>query len=236
MKPIIGVTASVEDSKESISRDNLRSIINNGGIPFVITSEYEKSDVYQIAKSIDGLYLTGGYDIDPTLFGEEPHPNLGIITPTRDQFEVELIKALLQMNKPILAVCRGCQILNIAMGGDMYQDIYDQINGDLLQHNQKAPKDHASHYVYVESNTLLYSLAKNNKIKVNSRHHQANRKVVSPMQVCGRASDSVIEAIESAGHSFVLGLQWHPENMAMSGDQVSINIYNAFIDTCQTRR
>lgn len=235
LKPIIGVTASVEEDKESISKDNLRSIINSGGIPFVITSEYNKSDVYQIAESIDGLYLTGGYDIDPTLFGEEPHPNLGTITPSRDEFEVELLKVLFEMDKPILAVCRGCQILNIAMNGDMYQDIYDQMKGELLQHSQKAPKGHASHYVHVEPNTLFHSLTKSEKIKVNSRHHQANRKVMSPMRVCGRASDTVIEAIESTAHSFILGLQWHPENMAVSGDEVSTNIYINFIMVCKEK-
>src|SRR5699024_7268851 len=145
------------------------------------------------AQMLDGLYATGGYDIDPTLFGEEPHPNLGVITPARDYFERELLKRFLQLNKPIFAICRGSQILNIAAGGDMYQDIYGQINHrDLLQHEQKAPKGHRSHFVHVTEDSMLHQLTGMDVLRVNSRHHQANRNVADPFVISGKASDGVL--------------------------------------------
>src|SRR5699024_1086050 len=113
----------------------------------------------------------------------EPHPNLGYINRVRDDFEIIIIQKTLELNKPILAVCRGSQILNIALGGDMYQDIHSQIDTPVLQHSQKAIDSHASHYVQVEKESLLYNLVKQTKIKVNSRHHQANRKIANDLTV-----------------------------------------------------
>ena len=144
-----------------------------------------------------------------------------------------MIKRFITLNKPILAVCRGSQILNIALGGTMYQDIYEQINTNLLQHSQKAVKHHPSHYVNVEKESLLYKLVGETKIKVNSRHHQANRKLGKGLTVSGRANDGIIEAVESKIHPFILGLQWHPENMAVKGDEPSIKIYEGFISACR---
>src|SRR5690606_13685052 len=138
---------------------------------------------------LDGLYLTGGNDIDPTLFGEEPHPRLGEINRVRDDFEMEIIHQMLLLNKPILAVCRGCQILNITLGGNMYQDIHSQIETPILQHSQKAINSQASHFVNVEKNSILYKLVKQTKIKVNSRHHQANREIANGFIVSGKSND-----------------------------------------------
>src|SRR5699024_6325407 len=123
--------------------------------------------------------------------------------------------------------------LNIAAGGDMYQDIYTQKKQELLQHKQRALKGHGSHLVYVLKGSLLSQLTSVEKLLVNSRHHQANRNVVEPWKVSGKAIDGIIEAIESKEHSFVLGLQWHPENMAMANDEVSRVIFRGFIQACQ---
>ncbi len=209
--------------------DNIKAIVRAGGIPVILPYVSKEIDIVQIAKQIDGLYATGGYDIDPTLFGEEPHRKLGTIIPERDHFEIELTKNILSMDKPILGVCRGSQILNLAAGGDMYQDIYAQKNDELLQHTQNSPRDHGSHFVQVFKNSLLYRLTNKEEIKVNSFHHQANRLVSKEFQISGIANDGVIEAIESKNHTFVLGVQWHPESMT---DEVSINIYKHFIAAC----
>lgn len=235
MKPIIGITASKELGKEqyAIEEADTAAIMQAGGLPIMLPHLTGEADIEQIANHIDGLFAAGGYDIDPTLFGEEPHPNLGVIIPSRDAFELELIKKVLELGKPILAVCRGAQILNIAVGGDMYQDITDQIGGDLLQHKQKAPKFHGSHYVHVPEGSLLHLLTGSGKLKVNSRHHQANRRVPESFLISGKASDGVIEAIESKEHRFVLGLQWHPENMAIASDEASMRIFEGFIEACR---
>lgn len=232
MKPLIGVITSteLEQSNYYTAKDNVKAILKAGGIPVLLPYFQTAEDIGEIAERIDGLYATGGYDIDPTLFGEEPHPKLGTIIPARDSFEINLMKKMLQMNKPILGVCRGCQTLNIAGGGDMYQDIYSQIKDDLLQHQQKAPKDHGSHFVYIKEGSLLNTLTGKERLRVNSRHHQANRSVREPFQVSGKASDGVIEAIESSTHRFVLGVQWHPESM--QNDEDSQAIFRGFIAAC----
>jgi putative glutamine amidotransferase len=234
MKPIIGIITSTElDQRNYYSvKDNADAILLAGGMPVLLPYYQEQEDCYEIAMRIDGLYATGGYDIDPTLFGEEPHPKLGTIIPARDTFEVELIKRMLVMNKPILGVCRGCQTINIAAGGDMYQDIYSQKGMELIQHQQNAPSDHGSHYVDVLEGSRLHRITREVRLKVNSRHHQANRSVVSPFIVSGRASDGVIEAIESTAHRFVLGLQWHPESMIATNDKASKAIFKAFVEAC----
>ncbi|TCT26504.1 putative glutamine amidotransferase [Melghiribacillus thermohalophilus] len=238
MRPLIGITTSMEaeEDRSFVGKDNVQAIVLAGGTPLLLPNLTDDERIKQYAELLDGLYVTGGYDIDPTLFGEEPHPELGIITPTRDRFETALIRELLKKDKPILAVCRGCQILNIAAGGDMYQDIYSQIDGELLQHSQHAPKGHGSHYVLVESDSLLQRITGEARLRVNSRHHQANRRIPSGFMVSGTASDGVIEAIESQEHAFVLGLQWHPENMAAAGDEASKKIYQVFIDACNQQR
>lgn len=236
MKPLIGITASMDLSgKEyTANKDYIKAIVQMGGIPVVLPYLSNDLDIKSVVEKIDGLYATGGYDIDPTLFNEEPHVNLGTIIPERDKFEITLIKETLKANKPILAVCRGCQILNIVMDGDMYQDIYSQIDHALLQHQQNAPSGHGSHYVQIQKDSLLYKLSKTDKIKVNSRHHQANRHVPKPLIISGRASDGIIEAVESKEHDFVLGLQWHPENMlAEQNDKVSSKIFAGFIEACK---
>lgn len=234
MKPLIGVTSSMEINEENhfVTTDNTNAVTQAGGIPFILPNLVKEEVIIQIANTIDGLYATGGYDIDPTLFGEEPHPNLGTIIPARDAFETLLIKKMLEMDKPVLAICRGCQILNIAVGGDMYQDIYSQLDSDLLQHQQKAPKAHGSHFVTIMNDSLMNRLTGEEMLKVNSMHHQANRKVIDPFQISGKANDGIVEAIESKEHSFVLGLQWHPEKMVGSGDEASLKIFKGFVESC----
>lgn len=236
VKPLIGMSSSMEvdESYYMVANDNVKAIANAGGIPLILPHLANEADVAQLAEEIAGLYLTGGYDIDPTLFGEEPHPKLGTIIPSRDVFEMELIKQMLKKDKPILAVCRGCQILNIVAGGDMYQDIYTQCDGELLQHSQKAPKGHASHYVNVLEGSLLHDITQMEVLRVNSRHHQANREVIDPFQVSGTANDGIIESIESKEHAFVLGLQWHPENLVFEHDLASFRIFQRFIAACKS--
>ncbi|MFT4412272.1 gamma-glutamyl-gamma-aminobutyrate hydrolase family protein [Fredinandcohnia humi] len=231
-KPIIGVTSHVElDHKHSLANDYLQAIIQAGGIPVILPIGIDE-DISQIVDIIDGLVVTGGGDIDPTLFGEEPHPKLGTISPGRDSLEIAIINKMLMENKPILAICRGIQILNIAVGGDMYQDIYSQTENELLQHSQKATRYHLAHFVKAKENSLLANIAGEAQFKVNTYHHQAVRHIPLPLTVSGVASDGIIEAIESTEHTFVLGVQWHPEALAVNGNDVAIRIFTRFIESC----
>lgn len=235
MKPLIGISPSMEvdQSYYMTTSDNVKAIELAGGMPVLLPFLINEKDIEELVHRIDGLYLTGGYDIDPTLFGEEPHPKLGTIIPARDKFEIAMVHKMRELKKPILGVCRGCQIMNIAVGGDMYQDIYSQIDDQLLQHSQKAPKEHGSHYVNVREDSLLNQLTGKTKLTVNSRHHQANRYIPEGFQVSGKATDGIIEAIEGTDDLFFLGLQWHPENMAITGMDESKKIYQGFIKACE---
>lgn len=232
MAPIIGVTSHVElDYVHTVSNDYLQSVIQAGGVPIILPIGIDEH-ARKLAEKIDGLVVTGGGDIDPTLFGEEPMQNLGMISPGRDSFEMLMIQEMLKADKPVLAICRGIQILNIAVGGDMYQDIYSQISDSLLQHGQKAARTHLSHFVDAPEDSLMAKIAGQSRFKVNSYHHQAVRDVPKPLIVSGRASDGIIEAIESTEHKFVLGVQWHPEPLAVKGDEISIRIFEQFIENC----
>lgn len=235
MKPLIGISPSTELDQTYFKTGaaNVQAIEQAGGTPVILPLTSSKDTAHELAKRIDGLFLTGGYDIDPTLFNEEPHPKLGTITPLRDEFELNLIQNMRTLHKPILGVCRGSQMMNVAIGGDMYQDIYSQVDRKLLQHQQKAPNEHGSHFVQVEKDSLLYKLTGQSQLRVNSRHHQANRVIPQPYQVSGTASDGVIEAFESQEAPFFLGVQWHPESMVASGDEASKKIFSGFVQACK---
>lgn len=236
MKPVIGITSSIakDESWHRVTDLNVKAITEAGGVPAILPNISEVKMIQQMADIIDGLLGTGGYDIDPLLYGEEPHQKLGTVTPARDHFEEIIFKEMLQRNKPILAICRGMQMLNVVAGGDMYQDIYAQIDQpNMLQHSQQAPYQYGVHFVHIEKNSLLFQMTETEKIKVNSNHHQAVRNVPSSFKISGKTSDGIIEAIESKEHYFVLGLQWHPEHMASAGDQVSKKIFRSFLQACQ---
>lgn len=236
MKPVIGITADIEnESKHVLGNNNVEAIIRAGGLPVIIPTGIDK-EVQQLCKMLDGLLLTGGGDIDPMLFGEEPHKHLGDVSPSRDLIEMALVKEMLKLNKPVLGICRGLQIINIALGGNMYQDIYSQRDVPLLQHAQKAHRYHQSHLVQVEKGSLLESITKSEQIKVNSYHHQAVKDVPLPLIVSGVASDGTIEAIESTKHAFVLGVQWHPEALADNKETVSLDIFEKFLEKSRESR
>ena len=239
MKPVIGITTDLEtNDRRVLNNTYVNAVIRAGGLPIILPVGIEK-DAKRFAAMLDGLLLTGGEDIDPMIYDEEPHVDLGKVDPTRDTVELHLMKEFLALNKPILGICRGIQMINVALGGNMYQDIYGQKTqktGILLQHAQKAPTSHSSHFVQVEKGSLLESIAKMPEIKVNSYHHQAVKKVPKPLQVSGVASDGIIEAIESTAHAFVLGVQWHPEALAQNKDAVSLRMFDAFIEKCKESR
>ncbi|GGP08081.1 gamma-glutamyl-gamma-aminobutyrate hydrolase family protein [Oceanobacillus neutriphilus] len=237
MKPIIGVTASMEaDGTEyKMHLRNIRAIEQAGGIPVILPYYSDYQEIAVLLDKMDGLYLPGGYDIDPSLFQEEPNPNLGTIIPERDRLEKEIISYFLEKDKPVLGVCRGCQILNVVTGGTMYQDLDSQYPKQLIQHTQKAAFHHRSHTVKIARPSLLEKLVQAEKIRVNSYHHQANRALGKDFMVSAVADDGVMEAFESKIHRFVLGLQWHPEGLINLSDDPSLAIYQGFIQACKEK-
>lgn len=160
----------------------------------------------------DGLIIPGGPDVDPTLFGEEPKWKIGRTNYKRDLFELELFRAFYQAGKPIFGICRGCQLINIALGGNVYQDLPSEDPQCTIRHSQGAPGGYPTHHVtLVPGSSLFGSLGE--KAYINSRHHQAIHRVAEALEVTAVAPDGVQESVESHDHKQVVAVQWHPENM-----------------------
>ncbi len=211
-----------------LSFDYIRSIERAGGIPVPISILNEEF-IPGLLKTIKGLVLSGGGDVDPLYYGEEPLSGQGEISPLRDRIEIELTRAALEKNLPVLGICRGAQVLNIAAGGSIYQDISLK-KGLILEHMQKAPRHHLFHDINILEDTLLYRILRGRKtIRVNSFHHQAVKKLGNGFRVNAVASDDVVEGLESVVHSFALGIQWHPEALAVKEIPGGQEIFDAFL-------
>lgn len=238
MKPIIGIVPSVEgEAREYVlNMVDVEAIKAMGGIPILLSYVEKEEEITQLVQIIDGLYLVGGNDIDPSYFNEDPHPELGEVNPTRDAFEMLILRGFLTRNKPVLGVCKGSQMINVVLGGNLYQDIYSQVRNPLIQHHQKSPTTHASHTIDLVEGTKLCNIVGQSRIKVNSRHHQAIRNVGTDIIVSSRSNDGIIESIESTKHDFVIGVQWHPENLLVAKDHSSKRIYQSFIEACKDRK
>ncbi|HJV45713.1 MAG TPA: gamma-glutamyl-gamma-aminobutyrate hydrolase family protein [Bacillota bacterium] len=235
MRPWIGMTISKEGTVLKVEKDNIEAITQSGGIPVVIPYVEKVHLVKEYASKLDGLMLTGGGDIDPLLYAEEPIPALGYVDPERDFLEKKLVEEILKKNKPLLGICRGCQILNVAAGGDLYQDLSSQIRGELIQHKQNAPRDHLSHTIKIFDGSLLKTILSKDRMKVNSFHHQAVRQLAPGFEVAAVSLDGVIEAFYSKEHRFVLGIQWHPENLIHKYEHAR-KLFAAFVKACEERR
>lgn len=225
MKPIIGVTASENEKETHLKGTYIQRILEAGGIPMILSSDLV-GNIDSLITRIDGFLLTGGGDIDPIYFDEDPHPNLGDVTPKRDAFEIQLVKSALQTKKPMLGICRGMQVIIVAAGGNMYQDLYKQRTKMTIQHDQQAPTSHASHSIQLTAGSRLREIAEAAEIRVNSFHHQAVKDVPEPFIISAVSNDGVIEAIESAEHPFIVGVQWHPEDLQ---DAFSEKVFEKFI-------
>lgn len=181
---------------------------------------------------VDGLLLTGGQDISPLLYGEEPHLKLGRTYPARDAFEIELIKEAYRQHKPIFAVCRGLQILNVALGGTLYQDIETQYEEITVMHAQKTMPSQPTHTVQIASGSEL-SKVLGTGTPVNSYHHQAVKQLAPDFIPVAWSPDGLIEAFESkSSDQSVLAVQWHPE-LLIEGSNVMQGLFDNFVERVQ---
>ncbi|MFD2305729.1 gamma-glutamyl-gamma-aminobutyrate hydrolase family protein [Enterococcus termitis] len=181
-----------------------------GGLPLVLPIDSPEAAKAYIAK-IDKLLLAGGQDISPDLYGEAPHPKLQETNRNRDEFELALIKEAIKQNKPIFAVCRGMQLINVALGGTLYQDLSLYSNWEIKHTQEPTLPQFATHEVNVQQDSLLYPLL-GEQAQVNSYHHQAVHKLAESLKISAVSSDGLIEGIESIDpEQRILGVQWHPE-------------------------
>lgn len=215
MKPIIGITCDYlwNSNILKLNMDYCKVVYRAGGIPIVLPC-VSVDTVWSLLSGIDGVLLTGGQDVDPGYYGQSPHHKLGEVNPFRDEMEIELCRQAIDKEKPILGICRGMQVMNVAAGGTLYQDIKSQweLEG-LINHSQKAPGWYGIHEVTLKSGSKIRRIMGQEVIRVNSFHHQAVRKVAPSFCATGWSCDGVIEAIESGEKNFAVGVQWHPERM-----------------------
>jgi len=231
MKARIGVSCGTvpEGGKLVLDLEYVEAILRTEAIPLVIPPDLPEESLAEILQNLDGLLLSGGPDVDPVHFGEEPLPGMGRIDPGRDRVELGLARLALETGMPVLGICRGAQVLNIAAGGDIFQDLPSQA-GPLLRHAQQpTPMTYPTHAVRVETGSRLNAITKTETLRVNTWHHQAVRKVAPGFAVSATAEDGVIEAIEKAGATFVMGVQFHPESMARGGSQIATLLFEAFV-------
>ena len=203
----------------------IMSVEEAGGIPILLPPTMN-ADFKILLEKVDSVLLTGGVDVDPVVYGEAPIPNMGKIDPLRDHFEINLARKVLELKKPLLAICRGIQVLNVAAGGTLYQDINSQIENPF-KHYQQAPTHHPTHKVSLKTGSKLHGIFNKNELMVNSFHHQAVKDLGHRFGATAWSDDGVVEAMEIEDNIFVLGVQWHPERM-IEGEM--INIFEAFIN------
>lgn len=200
--------------------DYLESVRRAGGEPVEVAPEGEAPSA--IVARVGGVLLTGGGDVDPALFGEVPHAAFNPAEPGRDAFEIALARAAVEADVPVLAICRGMQVLNVAMGGTLIQDIPSEVHG-ALNHQIAEPQFHTiAHEVWVADGSRLGAIMGDRldgeSLPVNSRHHQSVKQVAPGFEISATAPDGVIEAMERPGDRFCLAVQWHPENFWRTGE------------------
>ncbi|HEV2474666.1 MAG TPA: gamma-glutamyl-gamma-aminobutyrate hydrolase family protein [Chthonomonadales bacterium] len=182
---------------------------------------------------LDGLLLSGGPDLAPRWFGEAPHPGLGEVEEDRDSSEMALIRMALEQDMPIFGICRGIQILNVALGGDLFQHIPDQCPSGIehQQKNRNAAREITSHEICIAAGSRMEQIAGSRTMETNSFHHQALRRIAAGLRVTARAQDGVVEAVEDPTRTFLLAVQFHPEDTAPSQDQ-SARLFAEFVRAC----
>ena len=230
--PVIGIThcRKLEDYRQSV--------LHVGGEVRILESS---AGVQAALAGIDGLLLTGGDDVAPVRYGETPHPAIVEVEPERDEFELKLVAEARARYLPIFGICRGVQLLNVAYGGTLVQDIPSQVPGALTHSLDVPPNEPYSlaHEVWLDKDTLLAKLmgerlSDTDACEVNSRHHQAVKQVAPGLVVSATAPDGVVEAIEDPAARFCLGVQWHPENFWRTGEFRPL--FEGFLEAAQRPR
>jgi putative glutamine amidotransferase len=243
--PVIGVTAdffpalrdgngTVREATHFLPQRYCRAIEDAGGIALILPAMSSKTAMSRLFDRLDGLLISGGdFDIHPSFYGEKPMPGLGVIKQERTEFELDLAAAALKLDLPVLGLCGGEQAINVVLGGTLYQDIPTQLP-HAGNHQQSHNKESGGHRIFIHQRTRLREIIKRRSIEVNTTHHQAVKQTGKGLIVNATADDGLIEGIESERHSFVLGLQWHPEVLAARYEHQR-RIMRSFIRACRRR-
>ncbi len=237
MKPIIGLLGEVDDERASrVNYAYINAVEGSGGVPMLLPYTDSDETIREYIALCDGFLFTGGADIAPERYGEVTSPACGSIQKYRDEFELATFREVYnKTKKPILAICRGIQLVNVALGGTLYQDIPSEIPGDI-RHRQLEPKNAPSHSVTVVSGSPLSRIADGAKnVTANSFHHQAIKTLGRGLSVMALADDGIIEAVYADGERYMRAYQWHPERLCNT-DINNRRIFDDFIASCEKEK
>lgn len=233
-KPIIGLTSSFgkngSNEQIQINQSYMDAIRHFGGIPVILPADAQEEELAFLVEQCDGILLTGGVDVDPGLYGEKVLNDSVEIMPLRDRSEWTVCELAEKKKMPMLAICRGIQVMNVYFGGTLYQDLASQMPSQI-KHRMEEPYHRAAHACALGENTPLRALTGEEVIGVNSHHHQAVKGLAPGFEIMGQAPDGVIEAIYRPGPVFCWGVQWHPERIWDIEDS-SAKVFEAFIAAC----
>lgn len=235
-RPIIGITGGNVKTKTgsyafNVGQAYVTAIRHAGGIPLLIPLGTGKADLRRITQLVDGVLFTGGGDIATKRFNGQDHPRVYGVSPLRDKLEFTLMDLVLEGRKPLLAICRGIQVLNVAFGGGLYTDIADQLE-NALKHDwyPNYPRDKHAHTVSLKPGSLLHEIFQADEVPVNSLHHQGVGKVGEGLEAIAFAPDGLVEGLVVKNQSFAVGVQWHPE--CLPDDPPMQALFKAFITAC----
>lgn len=215
-----------------VNQDYIHTIVKHHAIPLVLPIHTSQEIISQQIAHIDGLILTGGDDISPSLYHQDPYEKLGRTLLTRDLFDFKLLEAAKRKGIPILGICRGAQIINVYHGGSLYQDLSYR-EAHTLRHHQKHIPTETTHTIHIEPNSRLADAFETSQIMVNSFHHQTIQTLAPKFKAIAHATDGVIEAIEATNYPYLIGIQWHPEMFWR--ESLMDRLFSDFIKICESK-
>jgi putative glutamine amidotransferase len=232
-KPIIGITPLFDDDKDSIWMlpGYMNGIMMAGGLPFILPFTSDEEDILRMAEDFDGFVFTGGPDVDPSFYNEKKLSCCGEIQLSRDYLEMKLFNQLIKTDKPVLGICRGLQLINVALGGTLYQDLNSQRKEMTFNHQQNPPYNQPIHKIVI-CGSKLSDIYDRKEIMVNSCHHQAVKKLADRLKTAAISEDGVIEAAYITDKKFVLAVQYHPEFTYLE-DEMSRRLFDEFVKNCK---
>ena len=229
---LIGVTPAQSDKGNiTVNQDYLNAIMRAGAVPVLLPMTEDDKAQTALLSRLDGLLLSGGADVAPALYGEETLPCCGEILPIRDSFEIGIFQKALKASLPVLGICRGIQVINVALGGTLYQDIETQLKGAIKHPCYDTPRDKV-HEVTVTEDSLLYRASGLTRFGVNSRHHQGIKQLGKGLVATAYSGDGLIEAVDYPQARYVTAVQWHPESLSDRYPEAQ-TIFNAFVEACK---
>ena len=236
MRPVVGITTNFGSAGAELAEGYYRSVLEAGGVPLAIPPTADAQTLLARVDRIDALILSGGADVNPLWMGEDPVPSLSGINPVRDRAELLLVQLAYDHNLPIMGICRGIQVLTMALGGTVLQDIATAYpEADLIKHSQQAPRGEATHFVEAEPDSLIADLL-GERFVVNSFHHQAVGEPGTRLRVTARSADGIIEAVESSEKKPIWGVQWHPECFVMDADKSMMPLFEHLVSQAYLQR